>query len=128
MYTFFNSDGTLNLNFFPNIAYQLKYQSQLEPLTMIRARSVLKGALEAQSNHPGALHYLIHAYDVALVNSAEQARDYADSYGKMITTSSHAQHAPAHIWMRLGKMCLFLIFSLSHNLELIRLVESCCIS
>ncbi|CAF4433106.1 unnamed protein product [Rotaria sp. Silwood2] len=85
-----------------NVANQVQYQSQIEPPEMIEARSVLEVALKNESNHPGILNYLIHAYDVALVNVSERAREYADRYGKIMTTSSHAQHMPSHIWVRTG--------------------------
>ncbi|CAF4645866.1 unnamed protein product [Rotaria sp. Silwood1] len=85
-----------------NVANQVRYQSQIEPPEMIEARNILKDALKNESNHPGILHYLIHAYDVALVNISEQAREYADQYGKIAITSSHAQHMPSHIWIRIG--------------------------
>jgi hypothetical protein len=85
-----------------NVADQVQYQSQLEPEKMNESRGVLKAALQNEPTHPGALHYLIHAYDVVIVNIAEQARKYALSYGKIALTSSHAQHMPSHIWMRTG--------------------------
>ncbi len=47
---------------------------------MNESRGVLKGALQNEPSHPGALHYLIHAYDVVIVDIAEQARKYALSY------------------------------------------------
>ncbi|CAF5128910.1 unnamed protein product, partial [Rotaria sp. Silwood1] len=45
-----------------NVANQVRYQSQIEPPEMIEARNILKDALKNESNHPGILHYLIHAY------------------------------------------------------------------
>ncbi|CAF1127208.1 unnamed protein product [Rotaria sordida] len=85
-----------------NVAKQIQNQSQIEPPGMIEARNILEDVLKNESNHSGALHYLIHAYDVVLVNISQQAQDYADRYGKIVTTSSHAQHIPSHIWIRIG--------------------------
>ncbi|CAF4000410.1 unnamed protein product [Rotaria magnacalcarata] len=84
------------------------HQSQIEPPEMEEARIVLQDVLKNESNHPGALHYLIHAYDVAQVNISQQARDYAQQYGKVASTSSHGQHMPAHIWVRIGSWQLAL--------------------
>jgi hypothetical protein len=86
-----------------NVAYQRQFEGQIEPKSMIEARQVLKAALKSEPNHPGALHYLIHAYDVDQVSIAEKAADYALIYNKTVLTLSHAQHMPAHIWMRTGK-------------------------
>ncbi|UJR15168.1 hypothetical protein I4U23_002131 [Adineta vaga] len=85
-----------------NVADQARFQSQMEPAYMITARERLREVLNMEPNHPGLLHYLIHAYDVVKVDVAEQAREYALLYGKIVLTASHAQHMPAHIWMRTG--------------------------
>ena len=78
-------------------------QLNMEPLAMLDARTVLKAAYMKEMNHPGTLHYLIHAFDVNQADTAEQARSYALAYGKLVVTASHAQHMPAHIWIRTGK-------------------------
>jgi hypothetical protein len=87
-----------------NVAMQTTFQSQSEPETMRKARDVLKDALKAEPSHPGILHYLIHAYDVAEVSVAEQGGEYALSYNKVAETASHAQHMASHIWTRIGKI------------------------
>lgn len=86
-----------------NLANQDQYQSIMEPQPMLDARTVLKAALPREVNHPGTLHYLIHAFDVNRAETAEQARPYALTYGRLVVTASHAQHMPAHIWIRTGK-------------------------
>jgi hypothetical protein len=86
-----------------NVANQAEFQTEMEPETMVESREVLKIALQNEPNHPGAVHYLIHAYDVVQVNISEQATGYASLYGKLVTTASHAQHMAAHIWMRIGE-------------------------
>jgi hypothetical protein len=86
-----------------NVAYDREFEGRIESKPMIEAREVLKTALEMEPNHPGAIHYLIHAYDVDQVDIAEKAADYALIYNKTVLTLSHAQHMPAHIWMRTGK-------------------------
>ncbi len=85
-----------------NVADEVQFQSEMQPDKMVEAREILEMALINEPNHPGALHYLIHAYDVAQVNISAQAEGYASSYGSIVKTASHAQHMPAHIWMRIG--------------------------
>ncbi len=89
-----------------NIAFDSEFEGQLQPKPMLEAREVLKTALKSEPNHPGALHYLIHAYDIDQVEVAEKAADYAVTYNKTVLTLSHAQHMPAHVWMRTGKKSL----------------------
>lgn len=86
-----------------NVADQAQFQSTTESLYMLFARIVLEEAVQKEPNHPGILHYLIHAYDVPRVDIAQQADGYALSYGRLVKTASHAQHMPAHIWMRTGE-------------------------
>lgn len=92
-----------------NVAYERQFEGELEPKPMIESREVLKEALQMESGHPGALHYLIHAYDIDQVDIAEKASDYAVIYNETVRTLSHAQHMPAHIWMRTGKNHFLLI-------------------
>ena len=51
-------------------------------------------------NHPGVLHYLIHAYDDPV--HAEQGLPAARSYAKAAAAVPHALHMPSHIFTRLG--------------------------
>ena len=90
-----------------NVANQAQFQSTMEPLYLLLARTVLENAFENEPNHPGILHYLIHAYDVPRADIAQQADGYAMSYGTIVKTASHAQHMPSHIWMRIGEKDLF---------------------
>ena len=85
-----------------NVAYQKEFEGQLQPKSMLESREVLKKALDLEPTHPGALHYLIHAFDIDRVDVAEMAADHAVIYGKTVQSLSHAQHMPAHIWMRTG--------------------------
>ena len=50
--------------------------------------------------HPGAHHYIIHAYDNT--SFAEQALAVARNYGKVAPDMPHALHMPTHIFTRLG--------------------------
>jgi len=62
--------------------------------------SILNGLSDAQPEHPGAVHYLIHAADTPEL--AQQGLAAARRYAKIAPDSSHALHMPAHIFVRLG--------------------------
>jgi len=53
-----------------------------------------------QPDHPGVLHYLIHAYDDP--EHAEQGLKAARAYAKAAAAVPHALHMPSHIFTRLG--------------------------
>ncbi len=50
--------------------------------------------------HPGAIHYLIHAYDNPPL--AKEALDAARAYDAIAPEVPHALHMPTHIFTRLG--------------------------
>ncbi|HEU5289913.1 MAG TPA: hypothetical protein VFU05_04665 [Cyclobacteriaceae bacterium] len=61
----------------------------------------LLNALYAQApNHPGIIHYLIHAYDYP--NIATLGLPAARRYADVAPSSAHALHMPSHIFTRLG--------------------------
>lgn len=64
------------------------------------AAGILEGVLASRPSHPGALHYLIHAYDYPEL--ARLALDAANAYAAAAPASAHAQHMPSHIFTRLG--------------------------
>jgi len=61
---------------------------------------LLDGLHEAAPDHPGVIHYAIHAYD----NPALKHRGvpYADVYDAAAPEAAHALHMPAHIFTRTG--------------------------
>lgn len=65
-----------------------------------RAAELARGVFEKNPKHPGAAHYLIHAYDTPEL--AELALPYAREYAKVAPAAFHARHMPAHIYSRLG--------------------------
>jgi hypothetical protein len=65
-----------------------------------QAIAILNKLMAAQPEHPGAVHYLIHAADTAEL--APQGLEAARRYAKIAPDSSHALHMPAHIFVRLG--------------------------
>ena len=68
--------------------------------TREQAIAILNKLMAAQPEHPGAIHYLIHAADTSEL--APQGREAARRYAKIAPDSSHALHMPAHIFVRLG--------------------------
>lgn len=70
---------------------------------LVKQRAVGEGVkvlLEEHPNHPGAHHYLIHAYDYPPL--ADQALPIADHYGEITPRVAHATHMMTHIYTRLG--------------------------
>ena len=65
-----------------------------------QAIDVLNKLLAVAPNHPGVVHYLIHAADTPEL--ASQGLQAARLYGKIAPDSSHAVHMPSHIFVRLG--------------------------
>ena len=51
-------------------------------------------------NHPGAVHYLIHATDAPAY--AARGLAAARAYAKVAPDAEHAQHMPSHIFLQLG--------------------------
>jgi tetratricopeptide (TPR) repeat protein len=50
--------------------------------------------------HPGVIHYAIHAYDNPSLR--ERGRPYAEIYDKAAPEAAHALHMPAHIFTSMG--------------------------
>ncbi|MDE9452058.1 hypothetical protein J3R80_16410 [Aliiroseovarius sp. Z3] len=65
------------------------------------AGALLEGLYAQAPEHPGALHYLIHAYDSPLM--AEAALPFVEAYLALAPETPHALHMPAHIMTRLGR-------------------------
>ncbi len=64
------------------------------------AEEILRSVFEEIPNHPGAIHYSIHATDVD--GRAENALDMVEVYGEIAPEVPHALHMPSHIYVRLG--------------------------
>jgi tetratricopeptide (TPR) repeat protein len=65
-----------------------------------KAAEIAKKVLQKYPEHPGALHYLIHAYDDPA--HAHLALDAAHQYEKILDPNSHSLHMPSHIYVQLG--------------------------
>jgi hypothetical protein len=66
----------------------------------LRAAALLEQVAAVQTNHPGVVHYLIHAYDTPTL--ASRGLPEAVCYSQLAPEVPHALHMPSHIYTRLG--------------------------
>jgi len=66
----------------------------------MRAAAVVEEVFAKNPQHPGAVHYLIHAYDDPV--HAPLGLRPARVYAKIAGSASHARHMPSHIFIALG--------------------------
>jgi hypothetical protein len=71
-----------------------KYSQQL------KAAAILEPIFQQHPDHPGAAHYLIHAYDHPPL--AEKALPAARRYAQIAPDAPHALHMPSHTFTRVG--------------------------
>ena len=67
----------------------------------VETAAALDGILARIPDHPGALHYKIHALDFPLL--AGRALEVCSAYGEVAPEVPHALHMPTHIFTRLGQ-------------------------
>lgn len=65
-----------------------------------RAAEIILSVYERNANHPGAMHYLIHANDVP--GRERELLEVVRKYGEVAPRNPHALHMPTHIYTRLG--------------------------
>src|SRR5437870_12158845 len=65
-----------------------------------KSAEIAEKVLAAEPNHPGAAHYIIHAYDYPPV--ARQGLAAASRYAQFAPSVPHALHMPSHIYVLLG--------------------------
>lgn len=65
-----------------------------------KALTLLQNALEAEPDHPGVAHYIIHSSDSPEL--ANLGYDAARRYARIAPAVPHALHMPSHIFTRLG--------------------------
>ncbi len=68
--------------------------------TRMKCAAVSQQILDVNPEHPGGLHYKIHALDDPL--HAILALDAAYKYAEVAPRSNHALHMPSHIFVQLG--------------------------
>jgi hypothetical protein len=66
----------------------------------MRAAALVEQVYAKNPQHPGAAHYLIHAYDDPI--HAPLGLRYADAYARIAASASHALHMPSHIYVAMG--------------------------
>jgi tetratricopeptide (TPR) repeat protein len=66
----------------------------------LEAADILEKLWKQNPNHPGVVHYLIHAYDYPQL--AQRGLTAAQTYDDIAPWVPHALHMPSHIFTRLG--------------------------
>lgn len=66
-----------------------------------RAADILAQVFAQNPQHPGAMHYLIHANDVP--GREREAPEITRTYSAVAPRNPHALHMPTHIYTRLGE-------------------------
>ncbi|MDX2260137.1 MAG: hypothetical protein SFU84_00390 [Gemmatimonadales bacterium] len=66
-----------------------------------RAASILLRVYQRHPDHPGAMHYLVHANDVP--GRERQLVAITRKYDSLAPSNPHALHMPTHIYVRLGE-------------------------
>jgi tetratricopeptide (TPR) repeat protein len=65
-----------------------------------RAAEILLGVYKRNLDHPGAMHYLVHANDVP--GRERESLEITRKYDAAAPRNPHALHMPTHIYTRLG--------------------------
>ena len=66
-----------------------------------RTAEILLSVYERNPEHPGAMHYLVHANDVP--GREHQLLEITRKYEQLAPNNPHALHMPTHIYTRLGE-------------------------
>jgi hypothetical protein len=85
--------------------YALSLQAIADPKDKTYARQrksaeIAEKIFAAQPDHPGAAHYIIHAYDYPAL--AQNGLTAAGRYARFAPAVPHALHMPSHIYVLLG--------------------------
>ena len=70
----------------------------------VKAGTLAMDVFKRNPNHPGAVHYIIHAFDDPI--HAPLALEAAHVYAKIVPAVSHAIHMPTHIFIQHGMWSL----------------------
>jgi tetratricopeptide (TPR) repeat protein len=68
--------------------------------TRMRAAAIAQEVFRREPNHPGAAHYMLHAFDDP--DHAILALPAARRYAEIAPAAPHALHMPSHIFLQLG--------------------------
>jgi tetratricopeptide (TPR) repeat protein len=80
------------------LSLRTRGKSNLRP--SVQAAAIAEEILRRNPNHPGATHYLIHAYDDPIL--APLGLPVARRYARLAPKAEHALHMPSHIFVHLG--------------------------
>ena len=84
-------------------AWSLLASAQLTDKTyskQLQAAGILEKIATDQPDHPGVVHFLVHAYDYPAI--ASKGVPSARKYSKLAAAAPHALHMPSHIFTRMG--------------------------
>ena len=87
------------------IFYALALQATADPhdktyANQRKSAAIAEQVFAAEPTHPGAAHYIIHAYDYP--SMARQGLGAASRYAQFAPSVPHALHMPSHIYVLLG--------------------------
>jgi len=68
--------------------------------TAMQAAALVEGVFQRNPQHPGAAHFIIHAFDDP--DHAPLGLNAARAYSKIAPAAPHALHMPSHIFVQLG--------------------------
>jgi tetratricopeptide (TPR) repeat protein len=85
--------------------YALAHLAVVPPTSVSRSNAdesaaILFGIYQRNPDHPGAMHYLVHANDVP--GRERELLDLTRKYETVAPRNPHALHMPTHIYTRLG--------------------------
>ena len=63
--------------------------------------ATLESVIQRDPEHPGAIHYYIHAVEAS--STPERAVAAAERLGKVVPGAGHLVHMPSHIYLRVGR-------------------------
>ncbi len=75
-------------------------EGQRNPAISLKAGELAAAVLGRNAAHPGAAHYVLHAFDDGVNN--RRGLEAARIYAKIAPASSHALHMPSHVFLPLG--------------------------
>jgi tetratricopeptide (TPR) repeat protein len=78
----------------------IRPRSTTDLRTTVRSAAISEAVLRRNPTHPGATHYLIHAYDDPVL--APLGVPVARRYARIAPRAEHALHMPSHIFVQIG--------------------------
>lgn len=85
---------------------------------MGEAISAIEKVLRLNPDHPGAIHFYIHAVEAS--TSPKRAEPYANRLAQLVPGVGHMVHMPSHIYYRVGRY----LDALESNREAVRVDEA----